>query len=173
MQASEFADEYGDWLDGRPSARRPGWLSQTLGEMLHTPFLSVAPQTPIEDVVEKMNGEHASAALVVENGKILGIFTERDVLSRVVSRIDGLFAPVCEMMTKDPDVLPESTMLSAALRTLAIGAYHHLPVVDDAARPVALVSLQTIIAYLADAFPNDILNAPPERDSFPPERHGA
>ncbi len=172
MQTSEFADEYGDWLDGRPAARRAGWLNLTLGEMQHLPYLSVAPHTPIEEVVEKMNQEHVSAALVVDEGQVLGIFTERDVLSRVISRIDGLFAPVSEMMTKNVDVLPESTMLSAALRALAIGGYHHLPVVDDDGRPVALVSLQTIIAFLADAFPNEILNAPPQRDSFPPEDHG-
>ena len=173
MLSSEFADEYGDWLEGRPATRRVGWLDLTLGEMQYTPFLSVGPEASIETVVDQMNREHASAALVVEDSKILGIFTERDVLSRVMPRIDGLFAPVAEMMTRNPNVLPESTMLSAALRTLAIGGYHHLPVVDDEGRPVALVSLQTIVAFLADAFPNEILNAPPQRDSFPPEGHGA
>ena len=173
MLTSEFADEYGDWLEGRPTLKRASWLDLTLGEMRHTPFLSVAPHAAIEDVVAQMNNEHASAALVVQDGKILGIFTERDVLSRVIARIDGLFSPVAEMMTPDPDVLAESTMLSAALRALALGGYHHLPVVDDDGSPVALVSLQTIVAFLADAFPNEILNAPPHRDSFPPEDHGA
>lgn len=173
MLTSEFADEYGDWLEGGPVTRRAGWLHLTLGEMQHTPFLSVPPYMPIEDVVEKMNREHVSAALVIDDGKVLGIFTERDVLSRVISRIDGLFAPVSEMMTADPDVLSEHTVLSAALRALAVGGYHHLPVVNDDGLPVALVSLQTIIAFLADSFPNEILNAPPERESFPPEKHGA
>jgi CBS domain-containing protein len=173
MLGSEFGDEYGDWLSGTRSVHRQNWLSQTLGEMRHKPVVHVDPASTIEAVIETMNRHHESAVLVMDRDRLLGIFTERDVLVRVVPKIDGLFMTVAELMTPDPQVLTPATLLSVALRELAVGGYHHLPVVDEDQIPVALVSLQTIIAYLAETFPNEILNAPPERESFPPERHGA
>ncbi len=173
MLGSEFGDEYGDWLCGARSAYRQNWLSHTLGEMRHRAVLRVDPRTSIETVIETMNRHHETAVLVMDGEQLIGIFTERDVLVRVVPKIDGLFTEVGEMMTPNPQVLSAETLLSVALRELTIGGYHHLPVVDDAQRPVALVSLQTIISFLAETFPNEILNAPPERESFPPEQYGA
>ncbi len=173
MLHSEFTDEYGEWLDGTPCPGRPSWLSLTLGELQPRPALCVRPDTPVEDVVALMNRHRESAVLVTENSKVVGIFTERDVLRRVVPRVDGLFAPVSEVMTCRPDVLTEATLLPSALRALTIGRYHHVPVIDAQGAPVAVVSMQTIVAFLADAFSSEILNAPPERESFPPERAGA
>jgi len=173
MLNSEFTDEYGDWLAGARSTQRPNWLRRTLGEMQHPPVLRVHPRTTIDTVIEVMNRHHESAVLVMDRDRILGIFTERDVLVRVVPRIDGLFTPVAELMTTNLHILSPSTLLSTALRELAVGGYHHLPVADDEGKPVALVSLQTIIAHLAETFPNEILNSPPERESFPPEKYGA
>jgi CBS domain-containing protein len=185
MYTSEFADEYGDWLDGSREARRARWLDLSLGEMRHATPVCVGPNACVRDVIARMNREHESAVLVTEpeardpgreptqGARVLGIFTERDVLTRVVAHPDALSRPLQEFMTPSPHVLPRATLLSAALRTLALGSYHHLPVVDDGGRPIGLVSLQTIIAFLAEAFPLEIMNAPPERESYPAERDGA
>jgi CBS domain-containing protein len=171
---SEFDDEYGDWLtgSGAPRPHRAGWLQRSLSEMEHRPPLCVSPDTSIAEVIAEMNRGHESAALVLENDKVLGIFTERDVLTRVVESGEGLSRPVSDVMTSSPHVLSESTLLSAAMRTLALGSYHHLPVVDQAGYPIALVSLQSIISYLADQFPTEIMNAPPAHDNYPAKPEG-
>ena len=169
---SEFADEYGDWLSGSKPVRRASWLELSLGEMTHQPPLCVAPNASVGDVIGQMNRTHASGALVIENGQVLGIFTERDVLTRVLESGSHLASPVCDLMTRSPHVLTESTLLSVALRTLALGSYHHLPVLDQGGHPIALVSLQSIIAFLADQFPTEIMNAPPERESYPENSDG-
>jgi CBS domain-containing protein len=167
ITTSEFADEYGDWLSGSQPVRRANWLELSLGEMRHQPPLCVSPAARVADVVSEMNRTHATAALVIENNQVLGIFTERDVLTRVLEEGAGLERNVADLMTHSPHVLNESTLLSVALRTLALGGYHHLPVVDQSGYPVALVSLQSIIAFLADQFPNEIMNAPPEKLAYP------
>ncbi|MFT3925911.1 MAG: CBS domain-containing protein [Myxococcales bacterium] len=172
LTTSEFADEYGDWLSGSQPVRRAGWLELSLGEMEHQVPLCVVPEARVADVIAQMNRAHASAALVLENDHVLGIFTERDVLTRVLEAGAGLERPVSDLMTRSPHVLTEATLLSVALRTLALGSYHHLPVVDEAGYPVALVSLQSIIAFLADQFPNEIMNAPPEHLAYPPTVDG-
>jgi len=173
MFQSEFSDEYGDWLEGGRPARRAGWLDLSLSELTACRGLCVSPNTPTEEVVKIMNARRESAVLVVEGERLLGIFTERDVLTRVLPRIDALFAPVCEHMTASPHTLPAETLLSCALRTLTQGKFHHLPVVDSKDRPVGLVSLQTILSFLVDTFPREILNAPVDRESFPPDLEGA
>lgn len=170
---SEFSDEYDDWLDGARPDRRTGWLELTLGEMRHAAPMCVAPEAKVSDVIVLMLASRASAVLVLEREQLRGIFTERDVVSRVLTRADGLTRPVADVMTREPNVLPENTLLAAAMRTLALGSYHHLPVVDQGGRPLALVSLQSIVAFLADAFPKEIMNAPPEHQNFPATTDGA
>ena len=173
MHTSEFTDEYQDWLHGTPMTQQASWLHLTLGEMRQAEPLRVLATDTTEHVIRWMNESHESAALVMHEGALVGIFTERDVLARVVPRIDGLFAAVRDMMTPNPEVLDESTLLCVAIRRLSLGRYHHLPVVNDQGRPTGIVSLRTILGYLVDAFPQDILNAPPQRDSYPPSPEGA
>jgi CBS domain-containing protein len=172
---SEFNDEYQDWLEGTGRLKPEGghWYDRTLGEMEHAPVLSVPPNATIEKVIALMNENHQTAVLVTEDGHAVGIFTERDVLTRVLpGKVNPAKACVGDLMTPRPHVLPESTLVSAALRTLALGSYHHLPVVDQAGHPKALVSLQTIVAYVADLWPREIMNAPPEHEAFPPVVEG-
>lgn len=173
MFQSEFSDEYGDWLEGGPPVRHARWLDLSLSELTVYPGLRVSPDTLVEEVVEAMNARRESAVLVVESERLLGIFTERDVLTRVLPRIDALFDPVREFMTASPYTLSSDTLLSCALRTLTQGHFHHLPVVDAMDRPLGLVSLQTILSFLVDTFPSEILNAPVDRESFPPDLEGA
>src|SRR4051812_38493990 len=108
MYASEFADEYEDWLSGSQPPRRAGWLALTLGEMRHAPPLCTAPETPVREVVQRMLDEHATAVLVLDHERLLGIFTERDVLSRLMPHAEGMAKPVAQVMTRDPNVLPEA-----------------------------------------------------------------
>jgi CBS domain-containing protein len=175
MLTSEFADEYQDWLEGAPATRQgPRWFDRTLGEVQHAPLLAVSPDTSVAKVVELMNLQHQTAALVMERGALLGIFTERDVLARVVpGGLDAQQVRVRELMTSQLEVLHESTMLSAALRTLALANYHHLPIVDASGRPRAVVSLQTIVRHLLDVFPREIMNAPPDAEPYPRAKEGA
>jgi CBS domain-containing protein len=176
MLTSENNDEYQDWLEGSGNAKPnpPAWFNRTLGEIQHAPLLGVAPDMDVATAVELMNDHHQSAVLVLERDKILGIFTERDVLMRVIPQgIDARRTAVRELMTPDPETLRENTLLSAALRTLALSGYHHLPVVDGAGKPRALVSLQTVVRTLIDVFPREIMNAPPTGEPRARAKEGA
>ncbi len=169
---SEFADEYGDWLSGSQSRPRARWLMRSLGEIPRDKPLCVPPEAQVAEVIERMQRAGRSAVLVLKNGELLGIFTEKDVLSRVVTSASALSRPISELMTRAPHVLTERTQLGAALRILALGSYHHLPVLNAKKQPVALVSLRSIVAYLAEQFPNEILNAPPDHENFSAPREG-
>lgn len=175
MLTSEFADEYQDWLEGTgaPKPNAP-WFDRALSEVQHAPLLSVEAHVSVADVIELMNAHHQTAVVVMTGGQLGGIFTERDVLTRVVpQRLDARKVQVGELMTPHPHVLSETTLLSAAMRTLALANYHHLPVVDESGKPKAVISLQTVVRCLLDAFPREIMNAPPEGNGCPPAPEGA
>jgi CBS domain-containing protein len=76
--------------------------------------------------------EHKSGAVVVLQGlKIVGIFTDRDVLERVAPDPAVLDAPVASVMTPDPVVLREDDMMAYALNKMGVGGFRHIPVVRD------------------------------------------
>jgi CBS domain-containing protein len=165
VPVSEFADEYQDWLAEQPEGRRAQWFDFPVGEVERGPLLRVAPSDSLAQVVTLMNEYHRGAVLVVEDDRLVGIFTERDVLRRVVMQhLDLAKVTVGELMTRDPDVLPESATLAQALREMVQGGYRHLPIVDARGRPTSMLSMRTIIEFVSEAFPKEVWNAPPEKN---------
>jgi CBS domain-containing protein len=163
MRSSEFADEYEDWLGGQAEGRRAPWFDAPVSELGERCLvLKVDPARSLAEVITLMNEHHRGAVLVVHKEQLLGIFTERDVLRRVVSSgLDLTRATVGEHMTGSPDTLPEFATLAQALRAMVIGGYRHLPIVDGQGRPRSMVSMREIIEFVSETFPNEVLNAPP------------
>lgn len=135
----------------------------------------VTDDTPISKAIGLMQEKHIGAVLVVDAHKALtGIFTERDVLQRVAGRrLDWETTPVANVMTRGPESLTMNDMVAYALNYMHMGGYRHVPVVNDRQEPVGIVSIKDFIAYLADYFPQDVMNLPPEPMRQGPEtRHG-
>jgi CBS domain-containing protein len=92
----------------------------------------VTPQTSIMDAVRRMNERQIGSVLVMEGKHLAGIFTERDVLTRVVpQRLDPTKTPVGEVMTKQPVVIPPTTTVQEAMMVVTDTRRRHLPVVQD------------------------------------------
>ena len=171
---SEFADEYQDWLWGHPGATRAPWFEVPLSQLPCGATLLVAPTTSLRRVIALMNEQHRGAALVVREQHLLGIFTERDAFARVLPyALDLDDTSVGSLMTPRPDCLPETATLAQALRMMVRSRYRHLPVLDSCGRASTLVSMHRIIEFVSEAFPKEILNAPPERQSGVPPLDGA
>jgi len=171
---SEFADEYQDWLGGHPGAMRASWFEVPLSQLQCGAPLMVPPTTSLRRVISLMNEQHRGAALVVREQRLLGIFTERDAFTRVLPfELDLDDTTVSILMTPRPDTLPETATLAQALRMMVRSRYRHLPVLDGFGRACALVSMHRIVEFVSEAFPKEILNAPPERQSAVPPLDGA
>lgn len=176
MRGSEFQDEYQDWLENQPASgkKKKTWLERPVSELVEDDALTLTPTTSIRLAINAMNERSTGAALIVERGEVRGIFTERDVLARVVAKeVDVDDTPVFEVMTREPSVLPEWASLGQALRDMALGGYHHLPIVDAHGRPKGLLAMRRVIESMCEAFPNHILNAPPERQRELKRKEGA
>jgi CBS domain-containing protein len=129
------------------------------------PHATVAAADPMWKVVDEMKAKHRGAVLVEEDGKLVGIFTERDLMSRV-DHTDELWSHVLvrDVMTPAPMVARPTDSLAEALRRLIQGHRRHLPVVDDKGAVVGLLSIRDILAYVAERFPEEMVNLPPNPD---------
>ena len=104
----------------------------TVGDLSPRPHARVAVDAPMWKVVEEMSGKRRGAVLVEDGGKLVGIFTERDLVSRI-DHGDMLWSHVLvrDVMTPHPMVVRSDDSLNEALRRLIQGHRRHLPVVDD------------------------------------------
>jgi len=93
---------------------------------------NVTPESSVLEAVQKMNQEHVGALLVCSEGKLVGIFTERDVLCRVVDRgCDPSATRVAEVMTRELVVVKPSTSVEEAMAVVTEKRCRHLPVMEE------------------------------------------
>jgi CBS domain-containing protein len=137
----------------------------TVGELSPRPHARVGVDDAMWKVVAEMTAKGRGAVLVEDDGALVGIFTERDLLNRV-DYSDALWSHVVvrDVMTPHPMVIRPDDSLSEALRRLTQGHRRHLPIVDDRGHVLGLISIRDILSYIADQFPEDMVNLPPHPD---------
>jgi CBS domain-containing protein len=110
--------------------------------------VTVAPETTVLIAVQQMNDRKIGALLVLDRGRPVGIFTERDVLVRVVAAgLDPNETPVSEVMTRGPVVVRSETTVGEAMRIITERRCRHLPIVDDT-RLRGLISIGDLMSWL-------------------------
>ena len=95
------------------------------------PVISVHPGMSVREAAQLMAREKIGALLVLEEGRLIGIFTERDALVRVLAReLDPDETPLAEVMTADPVTIDARRPFKHALQMMADGGFRHVPVVE-------------------------------------------
>jgi CBS domain-containing protein len=121
-----------------------------------------------------MNQNGTGCVLVEVAHRLVGIFTERDVLKKIVgSAVDLDRTTVERVMTHDPECLSPDARAAYALNKMSVGGFRHIPLVDDAGRPVGVVSMRNVLDYIADLLQSEVLNLPPEPRHIARAREGA
>lgn len=136
-----------------------------VGDLPPRSHASVDISDPVWKVVDAMKAKGRGAVLVEEGGTLVGIFTERDLVTRI-DHFDplGSHVVVRDVMTPHPTVIRPPDSLAEALRLLVQGRRRHLPIVDDRGKVLGLLSIRDILAYVASKFPEDMMNLPPSPD---------
>lgn len=138
--------------------------------VLHTPIRQLPHHEPVcvpdaasvLDALRLMQERRIGAVAVVDRtGRLVGIFTERDVLTKVAGKPgDPARTPVSKQMTANPVALRGSNEIGFALNKMCLGGYRHIPLVDDAGKPVGMLSMRDVAHFLVEFFPEDIVNLP-------------
>lgn len=129
------------------------------------PHASVDVGDAMWKVVDEMKAKGRGAVLVEEAGALVGIFTERDLMTRL-DHDDALWSHVIvrDVMTPYPTVIHPDDSLAEAMRRLIQGRRRHLPIVDDRGHVLGLLSIRDLLAHVASRFPEELLNVPPHPD---------
>lgn len=138
-----------------------------------SPPRAIDAAQPVAEAVRIMREAKVGCLLVTSAGRLVGIFTERDLLTRVLARELSLDSPIRRCMTADPVTVHPKDPVRVAIRRMQKGGYRHLPVVDESGGPVGILSAQQVVHYLAEHFPTLIFNQPPEPNQYPEHPEGS
>ncbi len=117
---------------------------------LHPPEpITTPPTTSVSDAIQTMLKHDIGALVVVDaSGKLLGIFSERDLLTKVAAEdADYSKLTVGESMTPNPECVDACDTLAFALHKMDVGGYRHLPVMDEG-RPAAVLSVRDMLRHI-------------------------
>jgi CBS domain-containing protein len=121
-----------------------------------TTITAIDPDTTVRDAVKRMAERNIGAVLVIEDGRLTGIFTERDLAVRTIAQgLDVDSTRVDTVMTRDPDILNPQDSAYDALQMMQQNGYRHLPVIDQG-RIVGMVSIRDIYGAVEKQLEEDV-----------------
>ncbi len=121
----------------------------------------VAAGTSLEETLRLMRDEGVGCVLVCDGERLVGIFTERDVLNKLFGAEVDHRDPVDRYMTPDPAVLSLDDSLGDAVRMMTERGYRHIPLRDRLGRRAGMIAARDIVHYVAEHFPAEVVNLPP------------
>lgn len=136
----------------RPVARdrvERSLMEDTVGLLCSKRAIVVNANATLQETILGMIGPGVGAMLVVDDvGKLVGILTERDLLTKVAGfHPDFSNIPVRRFMTADPEAVSVTDNLAFALHKMDIGGYRHLPVVKDG-KPIGVISVRDMLRHI-------------------------
>jgi CBS domain-containing protein len=157
-------------------ARRvPSITEERLRVLSRRQPVTVLPGTSLADCVRAIQrtGTGDSVFVCDASGRLTGVLTERDVFARIVGGTVDLQQPVEALMTTDPKTLDLDDTIRDAIVLMQTGRYRNVPLVDADRQLVGVVRQSDIIKYLAESFPEELLNLPPRPHQRMKEPEGA
>ena len=127
----------------------------------------------VSAAVQAMRDRRLGYALITHADKLVGIFTERDVLLSVLEEDEVLQQPVSRLMAPDPVCVHAGDTVWRVISLMHEGGFRQIPVVDKEQRVLACVRHKDIAEYLANHFGGHILNLPPDPEQLATTPEGA
>ena len=137
-------------------------IQVSLKELMR-PIVTIDINCSVNEAIDLLLINNIGAAPVVEEGYLRGIFSERDVLNRILNKQVGDLdnVSVKQFMILEPQTAKPEDSLSTAVLYMARGHYRHVPIVDTQNRPIGMVSIRDVISYLVEEFSQEVLALPP------------
>ena len=129
-------------------------------------FCEVAADSSLRHALAELRSSGHNVCLVTENGRLVGIFTDRDVTTKVASGNLALDTAITEIMTPNPVTIPPSISAAEALSLMDRKNVRNLPVVNDRGEIAGTMTHRTIVRFLANRYPTVVLNLPPRPGQY-------
>lgn len=136
-------------------------------------FVEVDIRDSVRQVIAQMKATKHNCALIVENDILVGIFTDRDILRKVIGFAETLEQSISELMTKHPATVDSQTSIADAIFKMESKHYRNLPVVDKHHKIVGNLTSYSLMCAFTDCFARQIYNLPPNPECVCNKREGA
>jgi CBS domain-containing protein len=153
--------EYSPYLAGMGMTVEQALREERLKSLPLPRPVCVPAGTSLEATLRIMRDRGVGCVLVYEGERLAGIFTERDVLNKVLAKKVSENEPVDRFMTRDPAVLGLQDTLGDAVRLMNRCGHRHIPLLDEDHGKAGLVAAADIVRYIAEHFPGEVVNLPP------------
>ena len=125
--------------------------------------LTLAVGRTVKDAIELMQTKEVACILVTKESKLVGILTERDIITKAIGKgKDFGSMKVEDLMTPNPESFQPEDKIAFVINAMDVGGFRHVPVVDEQNHPLAVVSVKDIIGFIAEHFSEELLNLPPK-----------
>ena len=151
LSGADVCDNCGSDLAGRDVPEPAiSFHEPLLGEHLDAlgivPPEVVDPSTDIDEAIRRMHDKGIDCLLIVEGGRLVGIFTDRDAVLKVAGTSPA-DRSIGALMTRDPVVLRHDDPIAVAINKMAVGGFRHIPIVEDG-RPTGIVTARDVFRHL-------------------------
>ncbi len=166
-------------MDERSQSRRKSIgkavsLDDPISSLALGDFSVLSQDEKLSNIIKILQDEHLACVILENNDKISGIFSERDILNKIVGfRLDLKKESVLKYMTANPETLHMKDSIAFALNKMTAGGFRHVPIVDNNQKTVAVVCITDIINHLGEYYFNEIFNLPPKPTHRQDEAEGA
>jgi CBS domain-containing protein len=144
-------------------SRVPSLIDEKLKVLSRREPLSVRPGTSLQACLDliRQTGTADSVFVTDDAGRLKGVLTERDIFARLVGPNVDLRQPVDDFIVDHPFTLNLDEPIRHAIDLMQTGRYRNVPLIDDRDVLVGVVRPVDVLKYLAEAFPEELLNLPP------------
>ena len=146
--------------------------STKIGEITNPKLVQAPPETSVKDGIALMQASKAGYIVVAKNKKVFGIFTETDVVQKILDKDINWEDPISKYMTKDPFVLKPTDSVGTAIDLMSSHRFNHIPLVDDKGDLVNVLSVRTLIRFLGEFYPQEVYNLPPRPNQIMETQEG-
>jgi CBS domain-containing protein len=156
-------DEYSESLDSDFRKLEGALLNDTVRLLAPSEPIRLGADASVREAIERMVSQHRAAVVIVDaEGRLIGIFTERDVLIRVLGEgRDPVTTRLGAVMTPQPEALSAGDRICFAVNRMSTAGFRTIPLVDGDGRPIGIITVNDVVKWLAEIFPEAVLNLRP------------
>jgi len=136
-------------------------------------FTAVEIGISVRRTIEQMRADKSTCAIITDQGALVGIFTEHDILTKIVDDPETWILPIDDFITPSPLTVKATDRVRSALALMEQNHFRNVPVLGEDGQVIGNLTHRAIIKYLADQFPETVYNQPPVPDRNPRKRDGA
>ena len=136
-------------------------------QILRPKLVMALPSLSLQEALDLMHNEKSGYIVIADkNSQLVGMFTEREVLMNVMRPSVSMSDPVEKYMRKDVHPLKKTDTVGQALDYMNKFGIRHVPLLDEFGQVNGILSIRTIVSYMAELFPTGIFNLPPKSDQI-------